>query len=44
MGVSKRNLIAGLVGMAILLISVLVFAQVNAAPHFEMREHVQQTE
>ena len=38
MDTSKRNLIVGLAGIAILLISVLVYAQVNAAHNYELPE------
>jgi hypothetical protein len=38
MDVTKRNLIAGLAGIAILMISVLVYAQFNAACNFDLEE------
>ncbi|MCS7465885.1 hypothetical protein NZK35_04255 [Stieleria sp. ICT_E10.1] len=38
MDTSKRNLIVGLAGIAILLISVLVYAQKNAAHNYELPE------
>jgi hypothetical protein len=36
MQASKRNLIFGLVGMAVLLISMLVYAQVNASHNYDL--------
>jgi formate hydrogenlyase subunit 3/multisubunit Na+/H+ antiporter MnhD subunit len=44
MDVSKRNLITGLVGIVLLLIGVLVYAQVTASHNFELGEYQQQTE
>jgi hypothetical protein len=41
MDVTKRNLIVGLAGIAILMISVLVYAQFNAAHNFELEEFPQ---
>jgi hypothetical protein len=38
MDVTKRNLIVGLAGIAILMISVLVYAQFNAARNFDLEE------
>ncbi len=38
MNKSKRNLIAGMAGIAVLLVSVLVYAQFNAAHNYELPE------
>lgn len=38
MDVFKRNLLAGLLGMAILLVAVLVYAQLSASQHFDLDE------
>ena len=35
---SKRNLVVGLAGIAVLLVSVLIYAQVNAAHNYELPE------
>jgi hypothetical protein len=43
MNASKRNLILGLVGMALLLISMLVYAQVSASHNYDLG-NVQQLE
>jgi hypothetical protein len=44
MDVSNRNLVVGLAGIAILLISVLVYAQFDAAQNFELPELEQSAE
>ncbi len=44
MDASKRNLVFGLVGIAILLIGVLVYAQLSAAHHFELNEYHQRAD
>ena len=44
MDASKRNLLTGLVGVAILLIGILVFAQVNAARNSDLGEYAQPSE
>ena len=36
MSASKRKLIIGLVGMAVLLISMLVYAQINASHNYNL--------
>jgi len=36
MNKSKRNLIVGMAGIAVLLVSVLVYAQYNAAHNYEL--------
>ena len=41
MDAAKRNLAIGLVGMLILLISVLVYAQVNASYNFDLGKYEQ---
>ena len=38
---SKRNLVTGLIGVAILLIGILVYAQVNASQNFELPDQGQ---
>jgi formate hydrogenlyase subunit 3/multisubunit Na+/H+ antiporter MnhD subunit len=41
---SKRNLIAGLVGIVVLLIGVLLYAQVTASHNFDLSEYGQHAE
>lgn len=43
MDTTKRNLIVGLVGVAMLLISMLVYAQINASYNYDLGE-IQQAE
>lgn len=44
MDASKRNLITGLVGIVVLLIGVLVYAQVTSSQNFELGEYGQHAE
>jgi len=44
MNATKRNLITGLVGIGVLLIGVLIFAQVTGSHNFELGEYAQPTE
>ncbi len=39
MDVSMRNLIAGFVGLVILLVSVLAYAQINGSQNFQLEEY-----
>lgn len=36
MDATKRNLLVGLAGIAILLLSILIYAQVNASHNFDL--------
>ena len=43
MGVTKRNLLIGLAGIVVLLVSMLVYAQVNAARNYDVDGYQQTT-
>lgn len=40
----KRNLIVGLAGMALLLLSVLIYAQVNASHNYDLSDFQSESE
>lgn len=42
MDATRRNLLAGLAGLAILLVSILIYAQVNASHNFDLSAYPQQ--
>jgi len=44
MDVSQRNLLIGLAGIAILLVSILAYAQVNASRNYDLPEFQQTTD
>ncbi len=43
MDATKRNLLIGLAGIAILLVSVLVYAQINASRNYDLGVYPQAT-